>query len=548
MLVPPIPANELQRIAALRSLMILDTPREERFDRITRLATVLFHVPISLISLIEEERQWFKSCQGLEATETPRWISFCAHTILHDEILIVPDARLDERFAHNPLVLGKPFIRFYAGCPIHDIDGNRLGTFCIIDQVPRHMSEAEQQALKDMGIWVDHEINATRLSQAFIAQHESEARLRACMESTSEAMLLVSPDHHLLTANQRFSEFFGIPIEKVIGQGGNSIAPLLERTFANPEHVRSLTVDMVSDTQQHYTTFIQQRWPQARELELFSTPVYSGSQHIGRLFTFRDVTHERELDRMKTEFVSQVSHELRSPLTAIKGYIDLFVEGHTGPLSPTQQHLLTIVQSNTDQLISLINDLLDLSRIEAGHFELRRSMVDIQPIIQNVMELLQPQFAFKQQTLTLQQQKPLPPTLADAGRIAQVLTNILSNAHKYTPVGGKITITTHSDEHYIVIDIEDNGIGLAREEQAHIFTKFYRSQHGLNEASNGAGLGLAISRSIVEAHHGKIAVTSTVGQGSTFSILLPTPAELRKLLITQGQTNGTETQRTCLTL
>ena len=137
MLTPPIPENERERVAALRSLNILDTPREERFDRITRMARTLFHVPIALVSLVEENRQWLKSCQGLDLSETPREISFCAHAILQNELFIIPNTLLDARFADNPLVVGEPYIRFYAGCPLHDLNGYALGSFCIIERAQR---------------------------------------------------------------------------------------------------------------------------------------------------------------------------------------------------------------------------------------------------------------------------------------------------------------------------------------------------------------------------------------------------------------------------
>ena len=535
MLVPPMPVDELQRLAALRSLKILDTPREERFDRITRLATKLFQVPIALISLVDEQRQWFKSCQGLAANETSRQDSFCGHAILQDDLFIIPDARLDPRFADNPLVVGEPFVRFYAGSPIHDINGNKLGTLCLIDSTPRLLHAEEQQALQDMSVWVEHEINITRFSQAFIAQRESEARLQALMDSTCEAMLLVSTDQYFLSVNQTFCDFFGLSKEKIIGQSAERIDPLLQRIFDDPQQIHTLTVDMIADTQRHLNAFVQQKWPFSRELELFTTPVYMGSQHIGRLFVFRDVTHERELDRMKSEFVSMVSHELRSPLTAIKGYIDLFVEGNVGSLTPMQQHLLNIVLTNTDRLITLINDLLDLSRLESGRMELRRTMVDPVGLVRNIMDLLRPQFDARQQKLTFEQLGPTPQTLADPPRIEQVLTNILANAHNYTPIGGKINVSIHADERYITINVEDNGIGLSRDEQAHIFTRFYRAQNGLTEYTNGTGLGLTISRAIIEAHQGHIEVVSTLGQGSTFSILLPTVTELRHNLIDKAR-------------
>lgn len=144
----PLPADELPRLAALRRLAILDTPPEERFDRVTRLAQQRFGVPVALITLIDSDRQWFKSRQGTDICETPRDVSFCAHAILHDDILVVPDACRDSRFSSNPLVTGEPFIRFYAGRPLADAEGHRLGTLCIVDTRCRSFDDADRQALR----------------------------------------------------------------------------------------------------------------------------------------------------------------------------------------------------------------------------------------------------------------------------------------------------------------------------------------------------------------------------------------------------------------
>ncbi len=166
MLHPPIPANERERLQTLRDLDLLDTLPEERFDRITRIARQLFSVPIALVSLVDDDRQWFKSRQGLDATETPRDISFCGHAIIDKEPLIVTNALEDERFADNPLVCSAPDIRFYAGCPITAPNGSRIGTLCLIDQEPRPFSDDDSARLKELAMMVEDEL--TTLSQVTV--------------------------------------------------------------------------------------------------------------------------------------------------------------------------------------------------------------------------------------------------------------------------------------------------------------------------------------------------------------------------------------------
>lgn len=164
MIKPELPANEAERLHALRSLQLLDSSHEERFDRVTRMAKRMFGVEISLVSIVDEDRQWFKSKQGLGASETPRDVSFCGHAINEDGLFIIPNAIEDERFADNPLVTGAPNIRFYAGYPLKLRQGINLGTLCLIDSKPQHLDEEEQQLLKDLGAMIEQEIRSIQLA------------------------------------------------------------------------------------------------------------------------------------------------------------------------------------------------------------------------------------------------------------------------------------------------------------------------------------------------------------------------------------------------
>ncbi len=155
---PPVPLDETVRLLSLHSLRILDSAPEERFDRVTRMAQRVFDVDICLVSLVDTDRQWFKSKQGLDACQTSREISFCGHAILEEKVFVVEDTHTDERFSDNPLVTGDPSIRFYAGCPVHAPDGHRIGTLCLIDKKPRNFSSTEERTLKDFAALVDDEL------------------------------------------------------------------------------------------------------------------------------------------------------------------------------------------------------------------------------------------------------------------------------------------------------------------------------------------------------------------------------------------------------
>jgi len=200
MLKPPTPANELRRLETLRNLNLLDTPAEERFDRVTRLAKQVFATPIALVSLVDQDRQWFKSRQGLDATETPRDISFCGHAILDDKIMVVNNAAEDQRFCDNPLVTCDPNIRFYAGYPLSAPDGSRVGTLCVIDRQPRKISNEQLQLLRELGRMIEEELVAANMATVdsvtglsnrngftAIAEH----LLAMCMRTDQPATLLM---------------------------------------------------------------------------------------------------------------------------------------------------------------------------------------------------------------------------------------------------------------------------------------------------------------------------------------------------------------------
>ena len=225
-----LPADEAQRLAALRALKILDTPAEERFDRITRLAQRLFDVPIVLITLIDADRQWVKSCHGVSRSETSRDVSFCAHAILGDDTLVIPDAQVDPRFADNPWVTGEPYMRFYAGHPLSDPSGHKLGTLCIVDRRPRTLSEDDLAALRDLASLVEHELNRVELGEALAIQRESEARVRAIMDNVADGIITFNEQRIIESCNRAAGQIFGYLADDLVGQHLTMLTPVAYRT------------------------------------------------------------------------------------------------------------------------------------------------------------------------------------------------------------------------------------------------------------------------------------------------------------------------------
>ncbi len=234
-------------------------------------------------------------------------------------------------------------------------------------------------------------------------------------------------------------------------------------------------------------------------------------------------------NQAKTEFISFVSHELKQPMTSMKGYIDLLMKGLAGPLTDQQMMFLQVVRSNVERMNRLVSDLLDISRLEAGRLRLDMRTIHPEAVSEDAINAFRQPIEAKGQHLQVEIESDLPAIYGDHGRLVQVLTNLLSNAHKYTPEGGRIIFRLYRWEeegiHYVRWDVIDSGIGISEEDMKRLFTKFFRSSNPRVRDIKGTGLGLTISRRIVELHGGRIEVQSELNKGSTFSILIPVQEE-----------------------
>jgi signal transduction histidine kinase len=231
--------------------------------------------------------------------------------------------------------------------------------------------------------------------------------------------------------------------------------------------------------------------------------------------------HLQEVHRHQTTVVAHAAHELRTPLTAIIGYLALMLEGEAGPVAGRQRTWLDLARRHAERLVDLIENLLDLACFEAGRVALNYSALDLVHLIKDVIQLLRPQLEAKGQRLTLEVDPTLPGVLGDPACVTQILTNLLSNAHKYTPARGHITVRVRGEERRVQVEVQDTGIGLCPEDQARLFTPFFRARHPSGEDPGGTGLGLAITRALVERHGGALTVRSVPGHGATFSVTLP---------------------------
>jgi signal transduction histidine kinase/CheY-like chemotaxis protein/HAMP domain-containing protein len=256
-----------------------------------------------------------------------------------------------------------------------------------------------------------------------------------------------------------------------------------------------------------------------RGRSLAVTAARLGSENEGVVWTVRDMSERTRLERAKSEFVATASHELRSPLTSIKGFVELLQRSPEN-MSERQQEFVDIILKSTDRLVDLVNDLLDVARIEADHVEINRRPIDVGEVVRDVVELMEPRVRSKHQKLTSYVAPTLPPALADPGRVRQIVANLLTNAHLYTPDAGNIHVGVEPDRAWIQIIVADSGVGMTDDEVSRVFDRFYRA--GNRAGSNpGTGLGLSIVKSLVELHFGQVTVESEVGRGSVFRVRLP---------------------------
>jgi signal transduction histidine kinase len=228
----------------------------------------------------------------------------------------------------------------------------------------------------------------------------------------------------------------------------------------------------------------------------------------------------RELDRLKDEFIALVSHELRTPLTSIRGYTELLLDGEAGKLTGDQRQFLGVVERNAHRLLHLVGDLLFLAQVEAGKLVLDIGALDLGNVASESVEAARPQAEAKDITLTLAT-GPVPLIAGDHARIAQLLDNLVSNAIKFTPEGGRVDVRIRTVKNRAVLEVRDSGMGIPAGEQEFLFQRFFRTSSATEQAIQGTGLGLAISKAIVEAHSGRITVASEEGAGTTFRVTLP---------------------------
>jgi len=376
----------------------------------------------------------------------------------------------------------------------------------------------EQLGMPQTGSDVSAETVVHPLPPAIAAKHYPY--LAPMIAYTPDAMIALDEQFRVLELNPAACATLGVATTEAIGA---SCVEILRCCNLNK-------TELCHTSNCPHMRVLQQKQPLPNEELLIAntevnasvTPVNAGDGRVYVVFTARDVSALKVANRIRANFVSMVSHELRTPLNSVHGFVDLLLQGHMGDLTAEQQKYLGYAQEGVQQLISIAEDILFMTRSDVGQFEIRQEKVNLRVLARQVVSSLEPQVHKAGVVIDKDIPSPSPFLYVDPQRMKQVLNNLVMNAIKYTPPGGTITLRAHPyDEHFIMIAIEDTGYGIPADDRPHVFERFYHSNHNRQSKMGGYGLGLSIAKLIVEQHGGMIDFDTILEKGTTFYFTAP---------------------------
>ncbi|HKU18850.1 MAG TPA: ATP-binding protein [Candidatus Saccharimonadales bacterium] len=362
-----------------------------------------------------------------------------------------------------------------------------------------------------------------RLSNSYQRLATETERDKTLLESLGEGVIAIDQDTNVTLVNQKALELFEMPPrEKVVGLPVNHIYTLRDEQGHPITAADTPALQALQTTHPASGVFVFAKKDAAKILVMVSaSPVVLSGKTIGAIMTLRDVTKEREVDRMKTEFISLASHQLRTPLSAIKWFTEMLVSGDAGELQPDQAEFARNIADSTERMIALVNALLNISRIESGRIMVDPKPTDLKELVSGIVNDLKGKTEEKQQTLIISVHDDLPKINLDPRLIGQVYLNLLTNAIKYTPKGGEVSVFISRKDDDIISQVTDNGYGIPKEQQARIFQKFFRATNAVKVETDGTGLGLYLIKAIIESSGGKIWFESAENKGTTFWFSIP---------------------------
>jgi PAS domain S-box-containing protein len=537
---------ERERIKVLQEYQILDTPEEKIFDDLAKIAAFVCKVPYAFISMIDRNRQWHKAKVGSELNNTPRNLTFCTHTIEDNILLEVEDATVDERFKHNPFVQGFPKLRFYAGFPIQSPTGYNVGTVCVVDQTPKKLNDEQREILQCIANQVTElleyrkkifDLKESIIEEAVKHDHQSQSNISKDYVYNalrhSVALIEFNDKGKIVNVNQKYLDMFGYDFEELVNKPQTVLVPAIEAS-------NLVEIWKMLKVGEYQSGIFQRKRKQGNVMWIDATyiPVLNDQNKLVRVLKIaRDVTKQVEADDQmlkakqiaekasiaRDNFLANMSHEIRTPMNAILGFTDLLLETE---INDTQKDYISSIKLAGKNLLSIINDILDLSKIEAGKVTYEQNEFSIGQILRNIYDILYVKALEKSINLEVLLETEFPKVIiGDQYKLSQILINLIGNAIKFTHQGYvRLSVKVKSqtkDEIVIVFSIQDTGIGIEEDKLNLIFDRFTQANENLTRAYGGTGLGLNISKLLVQRMQGEISVTSVVGKGSEFSFYLP---------------------------
>jgi PAS domain S-box-containing protein len=533
----PIPPDEVGRLLSLASYALLDTPPEVDFDDLTRLASQICQTPISLITLVDKDRQWFKSHTGTDLGETSRDISFCAHAIMGRDAFVIDDARKDPRFAQNPLVTGTPKVRFYAGAPLMMPDGHALGTLCVIDSLPRSLCPDQIAALESLSRQV---VSQMRLRKSGRSLAVAEQYQRSTIDAIDACVCTLDEHGRVLSTNRAWRSWddgAGFLEQCAVGEGYLDVAdrtlipesPFAAAVSAGLKAVLAGTSDGLIQ-EFRIESAGPERWVQVKASRFDA----GGRNRL--VVVHEDVTERRQAVAFQVErrslqnavtameqVLGVVGHELRTPLAGLRAMTEYVLD----PAARAAGDRLPFLRSIGDEVIRMsdtVDTLLEAARLNSGKAKWTWSSIDLQTICDNVLAQIAPLNPGRDVTLEAVVDPETGAIQGDAAAIHRLLSNLVGNAWKHTSAG-TIRITVRpvnlSGNRGVELAVTDTGAGiepaiLARLGQAFALNSGVVGDHFVS----GTGLGMAICMGIAAAHGGIIRVDSTLGAGTAVTVVI----------------------------
>lgn len=466
--------------------------------------------------------------RGGKMTDFRKGVGLAGWVLEHREPVIIEDVAQDERWIVHPDQ--KRVSKSALAVPLA-VGEDALGVLLLHHPQAGYFTETHLKLVSAAASQVAASINnaelyrmiresAERMGGMLRAQQEEASKSRAILEGIADGVMVAHARGNVILLNAAAEEILGMSREEIVGRPIHELSGLYG---AEGDTWLALTKEWAQalPAQGEPTSFESQFKTEEKVVSVHMAPVLMGDEFLGTVSVFRDITREVAIDRMKSELISIVSHQLRTPMTSIKGYTDLLFLETVGEINEAQRRFLSIIKSNADRLALLADDLLDISRIETGRIRFNLEFIHMSTVGDEIAASLRGQIEEKGLSLELDIPESLPPIYGDRDRVTQILTNLIDNARQYTPSGGQITVSAQVKGNFLQVSVADTGIGIAPEDQEKIFDRFYRTDHPLVQEVAGTGLGLSIVKSFVEMHGGEIWVKSEPGRGSTFSFTLP---------------------------